>query len=164
MAPHEDWVETKQRACVNLINQLNKPNADKKLYKMWIPIPILLSGEMTSTRMEPAKSLYEKVSQIVEENNEIIDVALFIGYAWADEPRCHATIVTTGTNIEKMKNESEKLAKSFWDQKANFQFVGDGLTLDQALNVANSTLFNKQSPSGASPVDRPHGSCPLNAC
>jgi microcystin degradation protein MlrC len=56
MAPHEDAMETKQRAVQNLLDRL-KTGKGKPAYKVWIPIPILLPGEKTSTRIEPGKSI-----------------------------------------------------------------------------------------------------------
>ena len=67
----------------------------KPKYKAWIPVPILLPGEKTSTRIEPGKSLYAKVKPMTEKKG-VIDAAIWIGYAWADEPRNHAVVMVTG--------------------------------------------------------------------
>lgn len=61
MAPHEDDIETQQRACCDLIDLLRhrKKNADvDRPLKAWVPIPVLLPGEQTSTRVQPAKHIY----------------------------------------------------------------------------------------------------------
>src|SRR6195952_5066587 len=60
MAPHEDAIQTKRRAVTNLIDRL-KSGKGKPAYKAYIALPILLPGEKTSTRIEPGKSLYQKV-------------------------------------------------------------------------------------------------------
>ena len=60
MAPHEDALESKQRAVENLLDRLESGKG-KPAYKAWIPVPILLPGEKTSTRIEPGKGLYAKV-------------------------------------------------------------------------------------------------------
>jgi microcystin degradation protein MlrC len=52
-APHVDVVETRERACRNLVELLT--NGSKRPFKAWVPVPILLPGEQTSTRLEPAK-------------------------------------------------------------------------------------------------------------
>ncbi|HCX74149.1 MAG TPA: microcystin degradation protein MlrC, partial [Algoriphagus sp.] len=59
-APHEDALESKQRAVENLLERLESGKG-KPAYKAWIPVPILLPGEKTSTRIDPGKSLYAKV-------------------------------------------------------------------------------------------------------
>ena len=47
MAPHEDAMESKQRALENLLKRIENGKG-KPLYKAWIPVPILLPGEKTS--------------------------------------------------------------------------------------------------------------------
>ena len=65
MAPHEDAIESKRRAVKNLIERINNGKGKPK-YKAWIPVPILLPGEKTSTRVEPAKSLYSKIKLLTK--------------------------------------------------------------------------------------------------
>jgi len=98
MAPHEDELDTKERAVRNLVDRLvSHPagQAPRKPIKAWIPVPILLPGEKTSTRVEPARSIYAKVPQ-VEARDGVLDAAIWVGYAWADEPRNQAAVVATG--------------------------------------------------------------------
>tara|TARA_B100001939_G_scaffold140388_1_gene121524 strand:+ start:377 stop:1156 length:780 start_codon:yes stop_codon:yes gene_type:complete len=82
MAPHEDAMESKQRALDNLIYRL-KSGKGKPKYKAWIPVPILLPGEKTSTRVDPGKTLYSKVAPMTEKKG-VIDAAIWVGYAWGD--------------------------------------------------------------------------------
>ena len=74
MAPHEDAMDSKQRALDNLIERI-KSGKGKPKYKAWIPVPILLPGEQTSTRVEPGKSLYAMISDI-EEMDGVVDAAV----------------------------------------------------------------------------------------
>jgi microcystin degradation protein MlrC len=106
-APHIDVLETKERACRNLIRVLKVRNDGGSLpLKAWIPIPILLPGEQTSTRDEPAKRIYEAVPKI-EEREGVLDAAIWVGYAWADEPRNCAVVVVTGWDESAVKNGAE---------------------------------------------------------
>jgi microcystin degradation protein MlrC len=57
MAPHEDAMETKQRAITTLLTRIRNGKG-KPAYKAYISIPVLLPGEKTSTRIEPAKTVY----------------------------------------------------------------------------------------------------------
>jgi microcystin degradation protein MlrC len=136
-APHEDAMETKERAAVNLIKCLQ--NGKKRPYKAWLPIPVLLPGEKTSTRLEPAKSLYEKVWEI-EAKNGVLDASLFIGYAWADEPRCRAYVIVVGDSKQTVLEEATKLGKAYWRERDNFKFVGDALHLDDCLKAADEHI------------------------
>ncbi|TWO34620.1 M81 family metallopeptidase [Seonamhaeicola sediminis] len=134
LAPHEDAMESKERALVNLIKRL-KSGKGKPKYKAWIPVPILLPGEKTSTRIEPGKSLYAKVAPEVEKKG-VIDAAIWVGYAWADEPRNHAVVMVTGDDKEQVKTSAEMLAQSFWDVRKEFEFVAPTLPFKEALKQA----------------------------
>ena len=65
-------------------------------------MPVLLPGEQTSTRIEPAKSLYAAIPEITRRPG-VIDAAIWVGYAWADEPRNHAAVVVTGDDQAAVK-------------------------------------------------------------
>lgn len=134
MAPHEDAMESKERAATNLIERLENGKG-RPAYKAWIPIPILLPGEQTSTRVEPAKSLYAAVAPATEPEG-IIDAAIWIGYAWADEPRNHAVVMVTGDDKELVGNTAEQLAQHFWDVRHEFDFVAPVGTLEYCLEKA----------------------------
>lgn len=134
LAPHEDAIESKKRAVVNLIERLESGKG-KPPYKAWIPVPILLPGEKTSTRIEPAKSLYAQVAPATKQDG-IIDAAIWVGYAWADEPRNHAVVMVTGDDKEAVSSTAEDLAKDFWDVRSEFEFVAPTTTLEEGLKKA----------------------------
>lgn len=134
MAPHEDAMETKQRAVTNLLQRI-KSGKGKPAYKAWIPIPILLPGEKTSTRIEPGKSIYKAVAPAAAQTG-IIDAAIWIGYAWADEPRNHAVVMVTGDDKEKVTRTATQLAQRFWDARNEFVFVAPTGTLTECLDKA----------------------------
>ncbi|MFC5410772.1 M81 family metallopeptidase [Larkinella bovis] len=135
MAPHEDAMQTKERAVVNLINRI-KSGKGKPAYKAWIPIPILLPGEQTSTRIEPGKSLYQQVAPLADNQPGIVDAAIWIGYAWADEPRNHAVVMVVGDDKANVTQSAEKLAQAFWNVRNQFDFVAPTGTLDEVLAKA----------------------------
>ena len=135
MAPHEDAMQTKERAVVNLIERI-KSGKGKPAYKAWIPIPILLPGEKTSTRIEPGKSLYHEVAPLADRQDGMVDAAIWIGYAWADEPRNHAVVMAVGDDKAKVTQAAEKLALDFWNVRTQFGFVAPTGTLDQVLAKA----------------------------
>jgi microcystin degradation protein MlrC len=134
MAPHEDAIESKQRAVQNLINRLESGKG-KPAFKAWIPVPILLPGEKTSTRIEPGKSLYAQVDPITKRPG-IIDAAIWIGYAWADEPRNHAVVMVTGDDQTSVGKAAESLATNFWNLRTKFEFVAPVANLNESLNMA----------------------------
>ena len=134
MAPHEDAMESKKRAVDKLLSRIESGKG-KPAYKAWIPVPILLPGEKTSTRIEPGKSLYAKVGPAAEQKG-IIDAAIWVGYAWADEPRNHAVVMVTGDDKEKVTTTAEALARSFWDVRSEFVFVAPTASLKESLDMA----------------------------
>ena len=134
MAPHDDAMETKERAVANLLERIQSGKG-KPGYKAWIPIPVLLPGEKTSTRIEPAKTVYAAVKPASLQQG-IVDAAIWIGYAWADEPRNHAVVMVTGDNKEKVIQTAEQLAHSFWDARFGYAFVAPTGTLNECLEKA----------------------------
>jgi len=141
MAPHEDALDSKKRALVNLLDRIESGKG-KPAYKAWIPVPILLPGEMTSTRIEPGKSLYAKVAAETIPDG-VVDAAIWIGYAWADEPRNHAVVMVTGDDKKKVTKAAEYLAQNFWDYRADFEFVAPTASLDESLEMA---IASEESP------------------
>jgi microcystin degradation protein MlrC len=134
MAPHEDAMETRERAVENLIIRIESGKG-KPGYKAWIPIPILLPGEKTSTRIEPGRGLYQAVAPAAAQKG-VIDAAIWIGYAWADEPRNHAVVMVTGDDKEMVKRQAEQLAHRFWDVRFEFGFVAPTANLNTCLDSA----------------------------
>lgn len=139
MAPHEDELNTRERASYNLLVRLRSavgadPEARRPL-KAHVPVPILLPGEKTSTRLEPAKSLYAAVPA-VEARDGVLDAAVWVGYAWADEPRCHATVVVSGDDVDAVRTGARELAEHFWRVRAEFEFVGPTGTFAEAMDRA----------------------------
>jgi microcystin degradation protein MlrC len=134
MAPHEDAMETKRRAVQNLVDRI-KSGKGKPAYKAWIPIPVLLPGEKTSTRIEPAKTVYKAVAPASVQPG-VIDAAIWVGYAWADEPRNHAVVMVTGDDKAVVTRTAEQLARSFWDARMGYKFVAPTGDLKECLDKA----------------------------
>lgn len=134
LAPHEDATESRKRALTNLLDRLESGKG-KPVYKAWIPVPILLPGEKTSTRIEPGKSLYAQVAPVADKEG-IVDAAIWVGYAWADEKRNHAVVMVTGDDKEKVIKNAEALAQSFWEVRNDFVFVAPVAQLEECLNKA----------------------------
>lgn len=134
LAPHEDAMETKKRAVTNLLDRLESGKG-KPAYKAWIPVPVLLPGEKTSTRIEPAKSLYEQIPSLIDKEN-VIDASIWMSYPWADEPRNHGVVVVYGDDKESVGEAAEKLAQRFWDVREDFVFVAPTTTFEEAIQKA----------------------------
>ncbi|MEP6693385.1 MAG: M81 family metallopeptidase [Chloroflexota bacterium] len=118
MSPHEDAPLTKRRAVANLLACLG---ANVRPRRAWVRVPVLLPGERACTRDEPARSIYGGLGEI-ERRAGIIDASVWIGYAWADEPRCSAAVVVSGTDEDAIAREARGLAERYWNARSDFAF------------------------------------------
>lgn len=135
-APHVDTWETRERAARNLVDAVRAvDDGAGRPHKALVHVPILLPGEMTSTRTEPAAGLYSAVPE-VEARDGVTDAAIWIGYAWADEPRCTAAVVVTGTAADAVAAGARDLAEHFWRVRDEFDFVAPTGTFDECLAQA----------------------------
>jgi microcystin degradation protein MlrC len=134
MAPHEDAMQSKKRAVDNLLERIESGKG-KPAFKAWIAVPVLLPGEKTSTRVEPGKSLYAQVAPAAAQEG-IVDAAIWIGYAWADEPRNHAVVMVTGDDQQKVTSTAEALATSFWNARTRFEFIAPTASLKESIDMA----------------------------
>ena len=133
-APHIDVWETRERAARNLIDAVRRGQRPRKAL---VHVPILLPGEQTSTREEPARSLYARIPSI-EARDGIIDAAIWIGFAWADQPRCRGAVVVTGYDEAGVADAARELAGHFWAARDEFAFVAPTGTMDECLDAATA--------------------------
>jgi microcystin degradation protein MlrC len=80
-----------------------------------VRIPVSLQGERTSTFVEPGKTVYGRLKES-DAVPGVIDPSLWVGYAWADQPRNSATVVVTGTDVDaiprfRFKPERDRLVE-----------------------------------------------------
>ncbi len=140
-APHEDALETRARAFDLLVNCLR---ADTRPVKAFIPIPLLLSGERTMTIVEPGRSVYAEIENVIDGHN-VLDASLLVGFTWADQARSQASAVALGLDEEATWSAARVLAAAYWDARHDFNFgVPTGSTdecIKMALESTASTVF-----------------------
>ena len=134
MAPHEDAAISTRRAVANLYDRVVSRKG-RPAYKAWVAVPILLPGERTSTRVEPGKSLYAMIPDI-EAHPGVVDAAIWISYAWADEPRNQGIVMVVGDDREQVEKSTKKLAEKFWSVRHQFDFEAPTKSLDECLDAA----------------------------
>ncbi len=158
-APHVDVEETREKAFTMLMTCLEQGTRPQMAY---IPVPVVLPGEKTSTEWEPGLSLYAPLPEI-DKTPGLMDASVFVGYVWADEPRAHATIVVTGTDGAVIHAEAVKLAQAFWDIRQDFRFGVPAGEIDEciqwALDAPEQPVFI--SDSGDNPTAGGVGDTPL---
>ncbi|MEQ7123383.1 M81 family metallopeptidase [Actinopolymorpha sp. B11F2] len=131
-APHIDYVETRERAVRTLVHCLVQ---DVRPVRAWVRIPVLLPGEKTSTRVEPAQSIYASLAD-AERRDGVLDASLWVGYAWADEPRSAATVLVSGTDRSAVTGEATRLAQAWWDARDGFEFCAPAGPADWCIAQA----------------------------
>jgi microcystin degradation protein MlrC len=131
-APHIDYVETRERAVRNLARCLTE---NIRPVRAWIKVPVMLPGEKTSTRVEPAQSIYASLPES-EAMDGVIDASLLVGYAWADEHRSAATVIVYGTDEAVVTREAERIAQAWWDVREQFEFCAPSGQADWAIQQA----------------------------
>ena len=141
-APHVDVWETRERAARNLLRCLR---SGRRPAKALVHVPVLLPGEMTSTRDEPAASLYAGVARVADRTG-VIDAAVWVGFAWADQPRCSGAVVVTGEDTEAVTSGASELAEQFWDVRRDFRFVAPATDLDDCLDQAIASIAERGGP------------------
>lgn len=135
-APHIDAWETRERGLRDLVDASAKVAAGgARPHKALVHLPILLPGEKTSTRIEPANSLYARIPDLTARAG-VTDVSYWIGFAWADQPRCKAAVVAFGDDAEAVESAAMELASAIWAKRHDFEFVAPTGTFDECLEQA----------------------------
>ncbi|MYS24297.1 Microcystin degradation protein MlrC, contains DUF1485 domain [Streptomyces sp. DvalAA-14] len=135
LAPHEDEWLTRARAARLLTDCLRR---GVRPAMAWVRVPVLLPGEKTSTQQEPGRGIYGGLAAI-EALPGVLDAALWVGYAWADEPRSAAAVVVTGTDRAQLSVQAQELAERYWRARDAFSFVGPTGTAREAVEAAASS-------------------------
>jgi microcystin degradation protein MlrC len=84
--------------------------------------------------LEPAASIYQRVAEIADEPG-VLDAAVWVGYAWADEPRCRAAVVVTGDDTAQITARATELARDYWEARSGFAFVAPTGSLAECVRT-----------------------------
>jgi len=134
-APHIDVPETQLRSLSMLHRALT--TGERPLIA-WVKVPMLMGGERTSTRYEPAKSIYASLPGL-DALPGVWDASLQVGYRSADEPRATACSVFTGTDPQVLEAEAVKLAQRYWDVRFECNFPVPVGTIDEGVALAKTS-------------------------
>jgi microcystin degradation protein MlrC len=131
-APHVDWMETRERAVSLLADWWRAP---RPVFRAWTGIPVLVSGEQSSTECEPGRGLY---APLADESRlpGVLDASLWVGYAWADQARAGACAVALGQDREATANLSASIARRYWDARSEFDFISPARSVEDGIREA----------------------------
>ncbi len=132
-APHIDRWDTRERSVRNLVALLRA--GGRKPLKAWVRVPLLLPGERTSTVVEPGGSVFGRMLPAMEKYPGVLDANMWIGFAWADEPRDAASVLVTGWDEADVRACARELAQAYWDAHEGFVIVAENSgTWEEALD------------------------------
>ncbi|MTH60492.1 M81 family metallopeptidase [Paracoccus litorisediminis] len=132
-APHVDQPQTRARAARMLLDALR---GGPRPWVVRRAVPLLVSGEMSSTFVEPCQALYAALPDY-DAKPGVCDANLMIGYVWADSPRATAAAVVTCTDRAAGQAAADAIARAYWDVReqllpdmhsAPLESLLDGLT------------------------------------
>ena len=157
-APHEDVIETRRKACAMLVECLDRGAAPARA---WARIPVLLPGERTSTFVEPGRSVYAALAES-DRVPGVLDASLWVGYAWADEPRSSACAVVTAWAPAAAEHEARRIAGIYFAARRAFDFIAPADTAARCISrgLASSERPVFISDSGDNPTAGGAGDIP----
>jgi microcystin degradation protein MlrC len=132
-APHRDMLDTRRRAFRHLIASLRRR---KSPVSVLVKPPLLLPGEAAVTEVEPARSLYKRLSDM-EQRAGLLDASLLLGCAWTDcEHNGASIIVVAEDSRERAAEQACALAIEVWRQREAFGLWGEAASVDEAIRKA----------------------------
>jgi microcystin degradation protein MlrC len=132
-APHRDYPETRQRALGLLARALRE--GLRPAAAMCKP-PLLLAGESAVTEVEPAKSLYARLTDI-EMAPGIMDASLLVGCAWTDSPYTTTSVLVVAEGDHALaRQQAAQLAREVWARRGDFSFGVETASVDEAIRRA----------------------------
>lgn len=134
-APHIDVIDTYRRALDELLSVMR---GGEKRFVGWVPVPVLMPGERTSTEDEPTAALYKSLP-VLDQRSGVCDANLMVGYVWADTAKARAAAVVTGTEKDAIEVAAKEIAKGYWAHRADFEFGVKTLQLHACLDEIAAT-------------------------
>ena len=162
-APHRDAPQTLERAMALLTRSIRAGHRPRPVF---VRVPLLLPGEISTTDIEPMKSLLALVAEI-ERQPGIRTAEILVGFAWADAAHASSSVAVIAedeASLPRARREAKRLAQAMWDRRHDFTFdqevaaSADG-AIDLALSAAESTVFIADSgdnPTAGTPGDVPY--------
>lgn len=133
--PHIDQKETEIITAENLVEIINNNEFIKPSF---IRLPMIIGGETALGRLDPLKSIYDKIEEI-EKNKEILTASFFIGFSWADTKNSapSVTVVPTSSVFSEMADaKAKELSDYIYSKRDEFDFGATVLKPKEAIETA----------------------------
>jgi len=120
-SPHTDAAATVERTVLHLVQTLR---SGVRPVKAWARVPVLMPGERSGTFVEPGRSLFARLEPAID-RYDVLDANMWVGYAWADEPRNAAAVLVTGSDADAAVACAEELAAAYWEVRELFAITSE---------------------------------------
>jgi microcystin degradation protein MlrC len=129
--PHMDAYERGLEA----VEQLTRIYNVKKIEKCFIKLPLILSPLTTWTEANPLKLAKKLLAEEIEKNNEILNISVFGGFAYADTKHTSVSVlVQTDNNANLAKQSAIKISQKIWENRQAALY--NGIKIQEALSKA----------------------------
>ena len=137
-APHVDEMETGIRAAEMMLKALKM---GKKPVNAFVKIPVLVSGEQSETRVDPAKALFDAL-YAYDKLPYVLCASYVMGFPWADSPFGGAGALVTGwpEDHEDIQRLTKKMANNFWEKRAEFTYSTPACAPEAAIQAAMDAI------------------------
>lgn len=142
--PHVDQEETEIITAKNLVEIINN---NELVNPSFIRLPMIIGGETALGRLDPLKSIYDKIEEI-EKNKEILTASFFIGFSWADTENSapSVTVVPTSSVFSKIADtKAKELSDYIYSKREEFDFGATVLqpkaAIETAIKSPSKTVF-----------------------
>jgi microcystin degradation protein MlrC len=120
-SPHTDAAATVERTVLHLVQTVR---SGLRPVKAWARVPVLMPGERSGTFVEPGRGLFGRLEPAIEQHG-VLDANMWVGYAWADEPRNAAAVLVTGFDADAAVACAHELAAAYWNARERFAITSD---------------------------------------
>lgn len=132
-APHCDREETEMRAMELLFYCIEKGILPKP---QMARANVIICGDAVQTSLEPMKGIMDMAKEM-EKIPGMLDVSVFNGQPWIDEPYNGPNILVTHESDDHIAQKcADKLARKFYDVRHDFKFLIEAVEPDEAIRLA----------------------------
>ena len=134
--PHYDYIETRKRAAMLLVEALEKGLRPKLAI---VKPPMILPGEYVPTNIEPGAGLYRKLLDLP---SGIMDSSLFVGFWLADAPYVGATAMAVAEGEEYLDEaymKAREIAVAYWENRYRFGLEVESGSPDEVVRAAKAS-------------------------
>src|SRR5699024_849122 len=134
-APHTDQDDTYKETAKALIDVINR---GEKVTPAFVRLPMLLCGDKALTRMEPLKSVINRLKEL-EKTKEIILASFMISFHSGNTENTYPSVIIVPREekyYSKAMEIAQEIAEYIFSKRFEFKFEADLVSLEEAVDIA----------------------------